>query len=80
MQISHAANTMTPAYLAILSKGFTVTASGDYMIAEKGPHRFVAEGPVELQGLIALFEVRGEEWQANDDEIDAFIDFCQPRG
>ena len=54
MKISHAANTMTPSYLAILSKGFTVTASGDYMVAEKGPDRFVAEGPVELLGLIAL--------------------------
>ena len=73
MQISSAANTMTPAYLAILSKGYSVTASGDLMVAEKGPHRFVAEDPVLLLGLIALFEVRGEEWKADDDEIDAFM-------
>lgn len=73
MQISLAANTMTPAYLAILSKGFVVTTSGDMMIAEKGQNRFVAEEPVSLLGLIALVEVRGEEWQADDHEIDAFV-------
>jgi len=73
MQISSVANTMTPAYLAILSKGFTVTAGGDLMVAEKGSHRFVAEEPVSLLGLIALVEVRGWEWQAHDDEIDAFM-------
>ena len=73
MQISLAANTMAPAYLAILSKGFVVTTSGDMMVAEKGQHRFVAEEPVSLLGLIALAEVRGEEWQASDDEIAAFL-------
>jgi hypothetical protein len=73
MQISQAANTMAPAYLAILSKGFAVTTSGDMMVAEKGQYRFVADEPLSLLGLIALVEVRGEGWQANDDEIAAFV-------
>lgn len=73
MLLSHAANTMTPAYLAILSKGYTVRTDGDYMIAERADARFVAEEPVALLGLIALFEVRGEDWAATDDEIEDFI-------
>lgn len=73
MHLADAANTMTPAYLAILAKGYSVKSSGEYMIAERDGSSFVADGPVALLGLIALAEIRGESWQATDDEIDEFM-------
>jgi len=74
MRLSDAANVMTPAYLTILSKGFSVRRSGDLLVAEKADDQFTAEGPVSLLGLIAIAEVRGEAWQATDDEVSAFVD------
>jgi len=73
MYIYDAASAMTPAYLAILAKGYTVRLDGTYMIAERGADTFVADGPVPLLGLIAMIEVRREAWQATDDEICAFV-------
>ncbi|MGC4004994.1 MAG: hypothetical protein QM811_18530 [Pirellulales bacterium] len=34
---------------------------------------FVANGPLELLGLIAMVEVRGESWTATDEQIDEFM-------
>jgi hypothetical protein len=50
-----------------------VKSSGDLMVAERDGSSFVAESPVPLLGLIALAEIRGENWQATDDEIDEFV-------
>jgi hypothetical protein len=41
--------------------------------ALKGCDEFIAEDPLSLLGLVALFEVRGPNWQAADNEIDAFL-------
>ena len=73
MHLIDAANAMTPAYLAILSKGFSIRGDGNLMIAERDGDTFAAEGPVALLGLIAIIEVRGAEWQATDDEISEFV-------
>ncbi|KMO29660.1 hypothetical protein VQ02_29335 [Methylobacterium variabile] len=73
MDLADAGNVTVPAYLAISRKGYAVHRSGRFMIAENGEHRFLAEGPLQLLGLIALVEVRGESWQASDDEIDAYL-------
>lgn len=73
MHLVDAANTMTPAYLAILAKGFSVRADGELMIAERNGEYFAADGPVPLLGLITMAEIRGEEWEATDDEIEAFV-------
>ena len=66
MYIADVGSVMTPAYLAILAKGYAVRSSGDYMIAPRGEDTFVADGPVQLLGLIAPIEVRGETWEATE--------------
>ncbi len=76
MHVFTAGSTLTPAYLAIREKGFTVTGEAgavDLMVAKKGGDTYVAEGPLELLGLIAMVEMRGENWSATDDEIDDFL-------
>ena len=72
MYLAAAANVLTPAYLAIVSKGYSVSRVGDDIVAERESDRFVAEDPIQLLGLIALIEIRGEAWQATDDEIEDF--------
>lgn len=73
MRLVDAANVMTPAYLAILSKGYSVRAENGSIVAERDGHCFVADSPVPLLGLIAMTEVRGEEWQASDTDIEEFL-------
>jgi hypothetical protein len=73
MYLVDAANVMTPAYLTILSKGYSVKRCGERMVAEREGSSFAAESPVTLLGLIAVAEARGEMWQASDDEIDEFV-------
>lgn len=74
MFLADAANMMTPAYLAILSKGYDIRVAGDLMIAQRGDVSFAADGPVALLGLIAIVEIRGERWAASDAEIENFVD------
>lgn len=78
--LADAANTVIPAYLALLQRGLSVSresASSDaaeaYWIAEDAARRFVAEDPLALLGLVALYETRGPEWQASDEQIDCFL-------
>jgi hypothetical protein len=33
----------------------------------------IASDPVTLLGLAALLEMRGDSWQASDEEIDRFV-------
>ncbi len=73
MRLVDAANTMTPAYLTILSRGYSVRSEGGLMFAERAENSFAADGPVALLGLIAMAEVRGEAWQASDEETDNFV-------
>ncbi|WP_157219162.1 hypothetical protein [Flavisphingomonas formosensis] len=73
MHLVDAANVMTPAYLAILSKGYSVWSDKGLMLAEREGDRFIADGPVPLLGLIAMAEIRGEMRQASDQEIGQFI-------
>ena len=78
--LADAANTVIPAYLALLQRGLSVrrepVSSGGtevWWIAEDAARRFVAEDPLALLGLVALYETRGLEWQASDEQIDRFI-------
>lgn len=73
MRLVDAMNTMTPAYLTILSRGYSVRSEGGLMFAERAENSFAADGPVALLGLIAMAEARGEAWQASDEEIDNFV-------
>jgi hypothetical protein len=78
--IANAANVIVPAYLALQQKGYSVscgnssTADGEEVwCAENFSHRFIAEDPVTLLGLVAIYETRGEEWKASDEEIEEFL-------
>jgi hypothetical protein len=78
--LANAGNTLVPAYLALLQRGFKVyrepslkTESGPLWVAEDSSCRFVAEDLVTLLGLVGLYETRGSHWEASDQEIDSFL-------
>lgn len=79
MKIATAGNTLVPAYLALVAKGYTVTCNpanneaGELWQAVLGENTFIAEDTVTLLGLVALYENRGESWKASDAEIDDFM-------
>ena len=73
MYLADAANLMTPAYLTILAKGYTVREVQGLMWATRGADSFVAEGPVALLGTIVVGEMRGDDWAATDNEIEDFV-------
>jgi hypothetical protein len=65
LTLASAANTLIPAYLALLQRGFAVRrekpsspGSESLWFADYADHRFVAEDPLMLLGLIALHETR----------------------
>ncbi len=78
LKIASAANTIVPAYLALREKGYQVSRVGvseheETWQALKGREEFIAEDPLTLLGLVALYEVRGAVWEAPDIEIDEFV-------
>ena len=81
--IYDASNVMTPTYLALQARGYTVrcrrSPDGDeFWTAENDTTVLRADGPVALLGLAALVETRGPEWTADDAEIDAFLAAFSP--
>lgn len=83
MHIHAAGNVEVPAYLCLSAKGYVVTCEprGDagYWFAEGPLGRFGADGPIELLGVVAMAETRGESWKASDKEIEDFLSkFGQP--
>ena len=69
-----AANVEIPAYLVLSQKAYTVTAPGnDSWNAEKDGLRFQAESLIELLGLVSMYEARGPNWAAADQEVDDFF-------
>lgn len=71
--IGEAGNTVVPAALALEQLGFRVEASPKQTIATKGELRVVASDPLSALGLAALVQVRGENWQAGDDDIEVWL-------
>ena len=76
-----AGNTWNPCLLALRAKGFDMTLSftrgqdGTYsqdIDAVKDGRTFSATTAAELLGLVAMWEVRGDEWQTRRDEPDVF--------
>ena len=66
---------MNPALLTLKAKGYSVQQLSsskdgevDLLMASRDGNEFVAEDPLYLLGLIALWESRGEAWQTRDDE------------
>ena len=67
-----AGNTQIPCYCAIKAKGYEVTVysytDDEYMFwnAEKDNRLFSATNPIELLGLISMWEMRGDKWSLKD--------------
>jgi hypothetical protein len=84
VRIRIAGNTENPALLALRARGYRVwleytqeddpthpwhPAMPDYQ-AESADGYFSATTPVELLGLVALWETRGDDWRSRPDEPD----------
>lgn len=87
MKISIAGNTAAPALFALRAKGYVVTLSywrqddpdesgGDIAeyAAEKDRRVFCANSPEELLGLVAMWEMRGDDWRRRTDSERAWHD------
>ena len=79
VKISAAGNVEIPAYLALKMKGFSVRweredGNIETWYAEKENLCFSGEGPIELLGVVAVYETRGNKWKATDEEIDGFLE------
>jgi hypothetical protein len=78
LSIRIAGNTMIPCLNAIAAKGYLIkhyflgTSPGDWdrpqWDAEKDNRAFSATSPEELLGLIAMWEVRGDDWRIKNGE------------
>jgi hypothetical protein len=78
LSIRIAGNTTIPCLQAVAAKGYTVThyflgnVPGEWTCpqwdAEKDGRSFSATSPEELLGLIAMWEVRGDDWQLKPGE------------
>jgi hypothetical protein len=75
MRLLAAGNTMIPAILLIRELGYilTVNQEKNEFYAEKDGNSFEADDPVMLLGLIKLYEVKGENWRASDEEIERVL-------
>ena len=69
-----AGNVEVPAYLVLVEKGYNVHFDGgEHWTASKDGSTFGGSGPIELLGLVSVFENRGEDWQVPDQAIDDFL-------
>ena len=79
IRLVDAANVLIPAYLTLIQQGYAVRrkaddqTSSETWIAEKDGVELVADDTLALLGLAALSDARAEQWNASDDEIEAFL-------
>jgi hypothetical protein len=74
-KLSTAGNTVPSAFELIKDLGFVVSKKNDIWKAENEKALFIATSPLELLGLITLYNAKGENWQVSDEKIDAFVRF-----
>ncbi len=73
-QIIAAGNVEVPAYLVLIEKGYEVRCDGDERwTARKGDSVFGGAGPIEVLGIVCMYENRGKDWKASDEAIDNFL-------
>ncbi len=84
-RIVSAGNTEVPTYLVLISKGFAVRnesnptdSEKESWLAEKAGEQFVGDSPLQLLGLVAMHEERGQDWMASDAEVEAFLKTFYP--
>lgn len=76
--IANAGNTEVPCYLSIEKLGYSFSrvhegTDNELWVAENGKLKFVASNQLELLGLIYMREIRGENWKAEDSEIENYL-------
>ena len=81
LTIASAGNTCNPCLLALRAKGYTIqfmftkTGENDYtshIHAEKDGRYFYASNAAELLGLVAMWEVRRDDWKTQPGEPDVY--------
>lgn len=72
--ISAAGNTEPPSFALIKEMGFDIVKENDIWISENYKTCFKASSPLELLGLITLYQAKGEHWNVSDDTIDQFVE------
>lgn len=80
LSIRIAGNTQNPVLMALRAKGYRLWIEPDEdpdcefedWNAEKDGRYFSATNPLELLGLVAMQEVRGDDWQAELDDPDIY--------
>ncbi len=81
VHIGAAGNTDTAAYAVLLEQGFTMEArqrsidEEPVYVAKRGSDSFTGGGPLEILGLIFLYQARGDNWMPADEEVDGFLEF-----
>lgn len=74
VKLSTADNVEATASIVLREKGFDLhvidVAAGKppLLVARDKDHEFRAHSALEILGLLAVFEARGEDWQPADDE------------
>ncbi len=76
-QLSATDSTEPSAFELIKEMGFEITKEGDLWIAENYNARFSGGSPLELLGLISLYQAKGDDWQVSDDKLDEFAKLTQ---
>lgn len=83
--IAAAGNIEVPCYLALRELGFIVSRewigndpNDELWHAKREEVCLSARNPVELLGLVKLFELQGSTWMAEDAEIEAFMSQFYP--
>jgi hypothetical protein len=81
--IAAANNTEMPAYLALIEEGCLVERElvpglGERWIVTQGDLRLSGESLLQVSGLYWMRKRRGADWQARDEEVEAFLDRFYP--
>lgn len=76
--ITAAGNTEVPAYLTLRKLGFRIDRriqeNGDEVwCAENENGSYSAPSPLEVLGIYTMRQVRGDNWKAEDEEIDQYL-------
>lgn len=76
-RIDSAGNTLVPAILVLEDRGFVVTRNTDGETetwrARRGDTEAVGDDPLQLLGLVALLDARGQDWKASDIELEGAV-------
>ena len=64
MRVVEAGSTMYPCLFVLRKRGYTISCSGDGIVATKGDDEFYAESAPALLGLVCMAEARGGDWSS----------------